>query len=207
LVVLLRRETKLLEIAGALDTSGSIANLLHRRHHQADQHCDNGQDDQQLDQGKTATKDGSHGGSSGSGIVVFSRNCCAGRAANGEDDFAGSLVIDEQVQLVTERTGLADFQLTSDFAGAGRQFGQADGGALRTEAAIVPSAFDQAENRHRSAGVVVQADDHLALLTGHTVRNIDDGGLDFQGQSGRRSEIGVTGPGEQADAGQEEETC
>jgi hypothetical protein len=59
-----------------------------------------------------------------------------------EDDFTGALVIDKQVQLRAELIWLEDFQLTGDLAWTRWQFGQRNVGALRTEAAIDPSAWD-----------------------------------------------------------------
>jgi hypothetical protein len=135
--------------------------------------------------------------------------CGSGRcglATHRENDFARALIIDEQVQLGAELARREDFQLANDFAGAGRQLGHVNRGALRTEATVVPSAFGQPEDRHGPAGLVVQADDHLALLTSHTVRNVDVGGLGLEDWSGRRSQSGVSSPRQKADANHETET-
>jgi hypothetical protein len=63
---------------------------------------------------------------------------------NSEDDFPGTLVIDEQVELRLECIRPKNFQFTDNFGGSGGQFGKIEVGALRTEATIPTSASRQA---------------------------------------------------------------
>ena len=49
-VVVVQGQADLLEVVGALDAGGGLADLLHGGQQQADQDGDDGDDDQQLDQ-------------------------------------------------------------------------------------------------------------------------------------------------------------
>src|SRR5262249_52754969 len=52
-VVVVGGDAELLELVGALDASGGLADLLDRREEEADEDGDDGDDYQQLDEGKT----------------------------------------------------------------------------------------------------------------------------------------------------------
>ena len=55
-VIAVGGQADLLEVVGALDPAGGLADLLHRRQQQADQDGDDGDDDQQLDQREAAPR-------------------------------------------------------------------------------------------------------------------------------------------------------
>ena len=55
IVVVVQRQADLLQVVGALHPIGGLAHLLHRRQQHADQDADDGDDHQQLDQGKSPT--------------------------------------------------------------------------------------------------------------------------------------------------------
>jgi hypothetical protein len=80
-----------------------------------------------------------------------------GDASDREDNLAGAVVIDEQANLRLELTCLVGLHLTGDFAGTGWKLGQTSEGSLQTEAAVLGSAMDQADDRDRALSTIVQA--------------------------------------------------
>src|SRR5262249_25103444 len=55
-LVVVHGQGELLEVVGAAHPVGGLAHLLHRRQQQADQHRDDGDDDEQLDEGEGAAR-------------------------------------------------------------------------------------------------------------------------------------------------------
>jgi hypothetical protein len=109
-------------------------------------------------------------------------------AVNREYDFTAPLVVDEQVHLRTEFSGLRCLQFADDRAGAGRQFNLFTFWVLRTEAAIITSANDQIQDAHRRSRAVVQTDTDFTSLADAAGQNFNVS-FGFDGSTRRRREI------------------
>lgn len=120
---------------------------------------------------------------------------------NDEDDLAQALVFDVQVQLAREVARGQDVHHAGEVAGARWNRGQV--GVLRTEAATEVSAFADAADPDRPAGVVLEREHDELAGAGRRPGDLalGLGRLDTRPGNGRRHPGDIGGQGQQAGPG------